>query len=234
MIAIAIELLISWLLLHLINQEKLFVLGIIPPKKSFYYLLIGLLLPFSFLFILYFSISWIVGNPYVLNAHYTLRQFSNGFWFVLKGVVYEELLFRGVLLYLIFKKWGVRPGLILSALCFGIYHWFSYGVLGQPVQMLIVLVSTGVMGFLFAFAFHRSGTIWLPAVLHFGYNFTAMILFSSEKQIGAQLFVKSFSRDPVRPEGILPLILVFLYYTGFPILCFLFLRKVKRKPQWQD
>ena len=208
--------------------------AVLGTKKTFYYLLIGLLLPFSFLIILYFSISWVVGNPYVLNAQYTCRQFAYGFWFVLKGVVYEELLFRGVLLYLIFKKWGVRPGLMLSALSFGIYHWFSYGVLGQPVQMTIVLVSTGLMGFLFAIAFYRSGTIWLPIALHFGYNFTSMILFSSEKQIGAQLFVKSFSRDPVRPEGIIPLVLVFLYYTGFPILCFLFLRKVKRKPNCQN
>lgn len=227
MIAITTELLISWILLHLIYQEKLSVLGFNLSKRKLILVISGFFLPLIYLAILQLSIATVVGNPFIKNEQYALARFASTTWFVIKGVLVEELLFRGALLYIIIRKWNLVAGLCFSALGFGIYHWFSYGVIGQPVRMITVLLSTGLMGLLFAQSFYKAKTIWMPIAIHFGYNFTSMVIFSMEKNTGSQLFIKKFIVDPIHPEGILPLLLLILYYVGFPVLCYLFLRSIK-------
>ncbi|KQC00708.1 CPBP family intramembrane glutamic endopeptidase [Pedobacter sp. Hv1] len=227
MIAIFVALLFSWLLLKYVYGQYLNVLGLYIDTKCLLLIFSGFVLPLVYLSVLYFSLSLWVQNPYKLNPDYTFTNFAKSSFFVLKGVVLEELIFRGALLYVLIKKLSANKAMILSAIAFGIYHWFSYGIFGQPVQMLIVFVSTGVMGYLLALAFVKSHTVLLPFALHLGYNFTSMILFSNEKNIGQQLMVKTHVIDPVQPEGILPLMMVVIYYTGFPILCFIYLKLLK-------
>lgn len=237
MIAIVIELLLSWLLLKYILGQNLNALNWYPNDgKGLRHMLFGFLLPLIYLSVLYFSISLWVQNPYKLNPGYSFTLFLKSSIFVLKGVVFEELIFRGALFYLIASKLGPNKAIAFSAIAFGIYHWFSYGIIGQPVQMLMVSISTGIMGYLLGLAFVKTHSILLPFALHFGYNLTSMILFSSEKNIGLQLLIKTYATDPVKPEGVLPLLMVVIYYTGFPILCFIYLRSLKEntgfsKPQ---
>ncbi|MBO9674341.1 MAG: CPBP family intramembrane metalloprotease [Sphingobacteriaceae bacterium] len=227
MLAIVIELLFSWLLLKYTVSQNLNALNWYPDTKQLRSMLSGLMLPFVYLSCLYLGISLWVQNPYKVNPNYTAATFLKSSLFVLKGVVFEELIFRGALLYILIKKLNATKAVILSAIAFGIYHWFSYGMLGQPFQMLIVFISTGSMGYLLALAFVKARSILLPFALHFGYNFTSMILFSNEKSIGPQLMVKTFATDPVQPKGILPIIMIIVYYAGFQILCFIYLRLLK-------
>ena len=227
MLAIVIELLLSWLLLKYTLGQNLNALNWYPYPKQLRLMLFGFALPLVYLSCLYLGISLWVQNPYRLNPDYTGVNFLKSSLFVLKGVVFEELIFRGALLHILIKKLNAKKAIVLSAIAFGIFHWFSYGILGQPVQMLIVLVSTGTMGYLFALAFVKSRSILLPFALHFGYNFTSMILFSNEKNTGLQLLIKTYVKDPVQPEGILPMIMVVIYYIGFPLLCFAYLKLLK-------
>jgi membrane protease YdiL (CAAX protease family) len=227
MIAIAIELLLSWLLLKFTLGQNLNALNWYPKPKQLLSIFFGFALPFIYLSILYLSISLWVQNPYKLNPEYTLINFIRSSTFVLKGVVFEELIFRGALLYIFIHKLNPNKAMSLSAIAFGIYHWFSYSILGQPLQMLIVLISTGVMGYLLALAFVKSRSILLPFALHLGYNFTSMIIFSNEKNTGLQLLVKTYTTNPIKPEGILPLMMVIMYYTGFPFICFIYLSLLK-------
>ncbi len=227
MLAIVIELLLSWLLLKYTLGQNLNVLNWYPYPKRLLLMLFGLALPLVYLSCLYLGISLWVQNPYKLNPDYTAANFCKSSLFVLKGIVFEELIFRGALLYILIKKLNATKAVILSAIAFGIFHWFSYGILGQPIQMLVVLVSTGTMGYLFAFAFVKTRSILLPFALHLGYNFTSMILFSNEKNVGLQLLIKTYEKDPVQPEGILPMIMVVVYYIGFPLLCFICLKLLK-------
>jgi hypothetical protein len=83
------------------------------------------------------------------------------------------------------------------------------------------------VGYLFARICIKTGKIVHPIVLHFGYNFATMILFSKEKNIGLQLLIKTYAVDPVKPEGILPLFVLVSYYIGFPLLCYIFLKQLK-------
>lgn len=224
MIAIVIELLLSWLLLKYTLGQNLSVLGLRANARRMLLILSGFTLPFAYLSILYLTISLWVQNPYKLNPDYTFSHFLQALIYLIKSVVFEELIFRGALLYVLIHKLNSNKAIALSAMAFGVYHWFSYGILGQAIQMAVVFISTGVMGYLLALAFVRSRTILLPFALHLGYNFTSMILFSNEKNIGLQLMVKTYIIDPVKPEGIFPLIMVIIYYTGFPLLCFIYLK----------
>jgi len=227
MLAIVIELLLSWLLLKYTVDQNLNVLNWYACPKQLRNMLHGFMLPAVYLSCLYLGISLWVQNPYKMNPDYTAVNFFKSSLFVLKGVVFEELIFRGALLYILIKKLDTTKAVILSAIAFGVYHWFSYGILGQPFQMLVVLVSTGSMGYLLALAFVKTRSILLPFALHLGYNFTSMILFSKEKSIGLQLMVKTFATDPVQPKGILPVIMMIIYYTGFQIVCFVYLKLLK-------
>lgn len=230
MAAIGIELLLSWLLLKYTLGKNLNALNWLPSPKQLRFMLHGFLLPLCFLSLLYFSISLWVKNPYIINPDYTISRFLTTSVYVFKGVVFEELLFRGALLYILINKLDSKTAIALSALAFGIYHWFSYGIIGQPLQMLMVMISTGTMGYLLALAFLKTRTILLPFSLHLGYNFCTMILFSNESSTGLQLLVKTYTADPVKPEGILPLMMVIIYYIGFPIICFIYLQLLKTNP----
>ena len=68
---------------------------------------------------------------------------------------------------------------LLSAIAFGIYHWFSYGVLGNIMGMLFVFIGTGLMGYAWALAFSKTKSIILPFGLHLGWNFTYNTIFSN-------------------------------------------------------
>jgi membrane protease YdiL (CAAX protease family) len=51
-----------------------------------------------------------------------------GTWWTLFSVLYEELIFRGVVLYILIKRIGEVKAILISCIAFGIYHWFSYGL----------------------------------------------------------------------------------------------------------
>lgn len=224
MIAIVIVLLISWLMLKYTTGQNLSVLGISAGKKNMLFFISGFVLPLIFFSLLYYAISVWVQNPYRLNPGYSCGNFSTATIYVLKTVILEELIFRGAALFILSRKINRNKAILISAICFGIYHWFSYQILGQPFKMLTVFLSTGTFGYLLALAFINSKTLLLPFALHFGNNFTGMILFSKEQNIGSQLLIKTFTTDPVKPEGIIPLLMVVLYYIGLPLLCYVYLR----------
>ncbi|QQT54435.1 CPBP family intramembrane metalloprotease [Sphingobacterium multivorum] len=224
MIAIALELVVSQFLLGYFCKRNLQVLGFSSKVGSFLFCLFG---PIIYVTALYLSIAYLVGNPYQLNPNYTVSDFFGSLYYVSKAVVFEELIFRGAVLYILMRRCGQGKAALITALAFGIYHWFSYGIVGQIFKMLEVLVSTGIVGYLFARICIKTGKIVHPIVLHFGYNFATMILFSKEKNIGLQLLIKTYAVDTVKPEGILPLFVLVSYYIGFPLLCYIFLKQLK-------
>ena len=124
------------------------------------------------------------------------------------SVLYEELLFRGYLLYQAMRLLGARRAVLLDACAFGVYHWFSYGVIGNPVAMVFVLLSTGMFGWMFATAFRHTGSIALPLGLHFGWNLTTNAVFSAGP-LGATLLVAANGAQRLKAYGIIGLLLKF-------------------------
>lgn len=71
------------------------------------------------------------------------------------------------------------PRVLLAAAAFGVYHWFSYGIIGNPVMMAFVFVLTGAFGFMLAVAFATTKSIALPIGLHLGWNVVSYVGFST-------------------------------------------------------
>ena len=78
---------------------------------------------------------------------------------VVFGPLMEELLFRGLIFRRIEASYGSAAGIILSALLFGLYHGnLSQGVFGC------------IMGLLLAYAYHKTGRIYIPVLMHMAAN----------------------------------------------------------------
>lgn len=234
MIGILIEILVSWVLLRLIAKENITAIGIGLSTKRLKYIGIGLIFPALYYSVLFIVLSYAGKNPYQLNANYTLAKFSEAVWYVFKSVAFETLIFQGALLYIMIRYVGSKKAILISAISFGIYHWFSYNLFGQPLAMISTFFTTGLMGYVWALAFERSRSIYFPMALHFGSNFTAMVLFSKEKNIGPQLFMQMYATDPYSPGTLISVLLLLCYFIGFPILLYLYLRKVPKMTKEPD
>ncbi|MEP6748906.1 MAG: type II CAAX endopeptidase family protein [Bacteroidota bacterium] len=219
MIGLLIEIIISWLLVWFLYKKDLSVLGIRPTKSRLANLSVGFLVAAICCCIYFFSISTFTNSSWLINKTFTAKDFLKGFWWTFNSVLYEELIFRGVLLYIAIQKLGVRRACILSAVAFGIYHWFVTGALGHPVQMAIVFFMTGIWGLMFAFAFAKTKSLYLPIGLHFGWNLMNIVIFS-KGPLGHQLLI---SAGEEKVKGVLMTILFIFQIFALPVLTYFYL-----------
>ena len=97
------------------------------------------------------------------------------FGFMAAAAVTEEVLFRGVLLRFVEKGAGTWIAVAVSSVLFGLWH------LPNPNASLlgIVIITVGAGGMLAA-AYVATRGLWMPIGLHFGWNFAASAIFSTE------------------------------------------------------
>jgi hypothetical protein len=188
MIGILVQLAISWLIVWLYDKKNLSVLGFRISKQHFvdfilFFLVTAFFCSLAFLMKMYFG-----GQQWQLNPGLSANLIWSGIWWNIKSVLFEELIFRGVLLYILLKKLGYLKAIIISAIAFGIYHWFSFGVIGNPVQMTIVFFTTGIMGLLLAYGYAKTFSLYIPIGIHLGWNLTQILVFS-QGPIGNGLLV---------------------------------------------
>jgi membrane protease YdiL (CAAX protease family) len=228
MIGALVELLLSWILLHFIEHRNLSVLGFRPTARRLRLAGLGFLLGVVYLSAFFLTEAALLHNPYHFNTTYGFSAMVKGLWYVFKSVLFEELLFRGALLYILIRRIGPTKAVLIAAIAFGIYHWFTIGF-GKPTQMAFIFLTMGLAGYAFAKAFEKTGTILLPFALHFGFNFAIMILFSKNSGIGGQILVQT--PGPRVPTGG-PLFLGLMIGANFvpPLLVLFWLRFVKRGP----
>ncbi|MBA2330078.1 MAG: CPBP family intramembrane metalloprotease, partial [Flavisolibacter sp.] len=91
-------------------------------------------------------------EEWILNPNISSLLILSGVWWNIKSVLFEELIFRGVLLYILIKKAGPAIAIAISSIAFGIYHWFSMEIFGNVIQMIVIFFVTGAMGLLLAYA----------------------------------------------------------------------------------
>lgn len=180
---------ISWIILRL-TGNSLKELGLYPSRQRIFQFFIGFV-PAALLAGIYYLLTIKTLKAVVaVNENYSLQDFLVGFWWTLRSVLYEELVFRGVLLFLAIKYLGKFKGILLSSVAFGIYHWFSYNILGEAIQMIYVFLITGIGGLMFAYAYSETRSLYLPIGLHFGWNLITVTIFS-QGPLGEQLLVAS-------------------------------------------
>jgi len=178
MIGILVAIVISWLLLHLFEKKNILALGFLPIGKRLKQFLIGFLITGTLCVLDQYLEAFLKSSTWVLNENSTGGIILKSFWWDVKSVLTEELIFRGALLYILIQKIGSKKSILISAIAFGIYHWFSYGVLGNVMAMILVFIGTGLMGYAWAWAFSKTKSMMLPFGLHLGWNFIYNTIFS--------------------------------------------------------
>tara|TARA_R110002033_G_scaffold87607_3_gene137747 strand:- start:38 stop:748 length:711 start_codon:yes stop_codon:yes gene_type:complete len=175
---ILVAIAISWLLLYLIEKTNILALGFLPITKRLKQFLIGFLITGTLCVLVQYLGAYLKSSTWILNKDITTKIILKSFWWDFKSVLTEELIFRGALLYILIQKIGSTKSIMISAIAFGIYHWFSYGVLGNVMAMVLVFIGTWLMGYAWAWAFSKTKSIMLPLGLHLGWNFTYNTIFS--------------------------------------------------------
>lgn len=220
-----VELSISWILLLLVEKKGLGVLGILPTKKRIIHLLVGFGIAVSICAFNYYLQTIFSGSVWLFNKSFTASKFFSGSWWTMQSVLYEELIFRGALLYIAIKKIDSKKACILSAICFGVYHWFSMNAFGNWVFMSYLFIGTGIMGYIFALAYAKTNSLYLPIGLHFGWNFINTMIFS-QGPIGNQLLILKKGDFFSLIENIIVMLVQFLV---FPLLAFLYIKNIERQ-----
>ena len=194
MIGILVLIAISWLLLYLIEKKTILALGFLPVAKRLKQFLIGFLVTAVLCILVQLLEAYLKSSTWVLNNNISTSAVLQAFWWDVKSVLTEELVFRGALLYLLIQKIGSAKSILISAIAFGIYHWFSYGVLGNAMAMILVFIGTGLMGYAWAWAFSKTRSIMLPFGLHLGWNFIYNTIFS-KGPLGNLMFISAGGKE---------------------------------------
>lgn len=230
MIGILVQLALSWIIVWFVERKHLSVLGLRPTAQRVAWFFLFILITAAccaagFLMKMYFG-----GMSWHLNPALSFKLFLSGLWWNISSVLFEELIFRGVLLYILIKRIGAKKAIFISAIAFGIYHWFSFGAIGNPVAMLYTFILTGLMGIVLALGYAKSFSLYIPIGIHLGWNFTQIFIFS-QGPIGDGIFVSDKGAG-FRTDSYL----IFFLVTFLPLLLALginYLLIKKKLPQEQ-
>lgn len=227
MLGIIVQLAISWFIIWVYEKNDLRVLGCFPTKARLldfilFFFITAICCSTGFLLKMYFA-----GQHWALNPKLTIGLILEGVRWNIVSVLYEELIFRGVLFYILIKKIGFSKAILVSAIAFGIYHWFSYGVIGNIWQMVITFFLTGTMGLLYAYGYAKTMSLYIPIAIHLGWNLTQGLVFS-DGPTGTGV-LKQVGSEPFRTESYFIFFIVFLFPILSALLINFYLLKNKKQ-----
>ncbi|ADD43026.1 CPBP family intramembrane glutamic endopeptidase [Stackebrandtia nassauensis] len=120
-----------------------------------------------------FNIAFLEG--YHVNGRGSIESAVALFGFMAAAAVTEELLWRGVLFRIVEQRIGTWIALTLTGLAFGLVH------LVNPNANLWGAIAIAIeAGGMLTAAYVATRSLWLPIGLHFGWNFAASGIFSTE------------------------------------------------------
>lgn len=212
-------LLLSWLLFFAVEKRNVFREWLTPVLKRLRELAIGFLFAAFLCVVSQLTLSQISGVTWSVADGVSTGSILSAAFYDFNSVLFEELLFRGVILYFLIRYLGEKKGILVSAAAFGVYHWFTAGVLGNPFAMLLVFSVTGLMGYALAVAFSKTRSVVLPFALHFGWNLVNHLIFSNGPN-GVQLLEPSHAAELSGSYAFIS----FGLYLLVPLLFWLFIR----------
>lgn len=76
---------------------------------------------------------------------------------------YQEVVYRGMLQSELVRRWGALAGIVVANVLytFGPLHWNHFTPMNVPM-----FASIFAIGLFFGILFHRSGNLWIVAVIH--------------------------------------------------------------------
>lgn len=233
MLGLLIIIVISWALLRFIEKKNIDVLGIIPNLNRLGQLVIG------FLIITIIVLLNIYIETQVLNVEWESKTidysiFFYAFIYHLKSALTEDLIFRGAILYILIQRIGPVKAIWLSAIIFGVYHWFSYGIIeGRLILLAYVLVVTGFTGYVWAYTFYKTKSIMTGLGFHLGVNLINACFFESQPY-GEIFFQKVSSIDVDDWNWLFFNLFKGLFPSIATLVCLKFLLKTKLYSQTEN
>lgn len=224
MIGILVQLALSWFLVWLFERNNLSVLGWKPTKVRLQHFVAFFLIAATFSASGFVLKMWIAEQRWQLNPDLSVNLIAAGIWFNIKSVLFEELIFRGVLLYILIKKIGIKA-IWLSAIAFGAFHWFTIGF-GNVVQLIIVFLLTGSMGLVLGYVYFKTKSLYVPVAIHLGWNVIQQVVFSIGP-LGKQLLVEVLPQPEVTVSYFSAFFIFLFPMVGVLLVCATLIRNIK-------
>ena len=177
-VILPVLLLVCWLAVYLSEKRNIFHQWLFPPRRRVGEFFLGLILSIALCLMTQIFLSQLGETTWHLSKDISVSKLAFSLLYDLNSVVSEELLFRGIILYFLIKYWKTGSAMSISGSAFGIYHWFTFGVWGNLIAMVLVFVVTGLMGYVFAAAYVKTKSIILPVGIHLGWNWINNTVFS--------------------------------------------------------
>lgn len=179
MLGLLVIIIVSWVLLHFIEKKNINVLGIVPTKNLAIQFLIGFII-ISLIVLLNIYIETIFLNIEWKTNEVSFSSIFNALFYHLRSALTEDLVFRGAILYILIQRIGATKAILLSAIAFGIYHVFSYGIAGEGIVLIIYVITiTGFTGYVWAYTFHKTKSVLMALGFHVGTNLINTFFFES-------------------------------------------------------
>lgn len=156
------SMLIFALAIIIVYRNKLFELGIKKSKLSIILLAIYIL-------------------AFILNRDYTVRGIYKAFFYLFIVALPEEVIHRGYI-YNSLKKHNKISAIIISGVLFGIMHSILPSIISESGLLIMVKnmfneLAGGILGgFMFIFYLEKSGSIFVPILIHalLDYNYSIL------------------------------------------------------------
>tara|TARA_A100000171_G_scaffold45526_1_gene49373 strand:- start:2629 stop:3306 length:678 start_codon:yes stop_codon:yes gene_type:complete len=225
MLGILIILLVSWLMLFLFEKKSPLALGFTPFGLRLKQFGLGFLVSAVICTMVTLALARLKSETWLLSDQFSFTLLLDSVWYDLKSVFTEELIYRGALLYILINKLGSKKGVLISAIAFGVYHWFSFGAFGNVVPMIYIFLLTGLMGLVWAYAFAKTKSTMLPFGLHLGWNVINNGLFSK----GPLGEIALVSTGVIEPEGAIMILGLVISVFVPPLVTWLFIKYIKKE-----
>lgn len=184
---------VSWVLFYFVLKESLFSTWFSPLLLRLKELGIGIIIAVASFVIPLFIKSITYNCEWSVSEAISISTVAEAFYFYLQSVLFEELIFRGALLALLIHYTSNKMAIFISAVSFGVYHWFTYGMFVGLVPMTYIFVLTGSMGLVWAYMYSKTKSILLPIAAHLSWNFQSS-LFTDYQPFGQLILTSEATR----------------------------------------
>ena len=176
---------VSWIILLATKKEKRRAYGLCWNKSAFSWICIFLFVAL-YVFRTVIAVAWsgqlnmlgmIAKSP---NTWMLLAVLPINFFLLFAAFFGEEYGWRYYLQPLMQERFGLRGGVLLLGVVWGIWHipvdLFYYTQDSQLLMVLTQQITCITLGIFFAYAYMKTENIWVPVVLHFLNNNLAPII----------------------------------------------------------
>lgn len=106
--------------------------------------------------------------------------------FLIFAPIYEEIIFRGFILFGLIPLYGILWAIVIQSILFGLWHLRSL-LFMPPKRVALQVLYTGIiLGPVFSLVTLYTGTIWIAVILHFLNNFFTCITDKESRKLLAE------------------------------------------------